>query len=206
VNVCGLCERELEHGHLCPGDTLALAERLEQLPALYAEVSQHLVPRHIGWGEIVSTKGAAGPRSPINEDVLDLVDFGGAARVLESRRVDVQHVRWPDRGAPPPAGMAATCRWLAMELDWIVDQYPDAGDLAREVRELERQARTIVGDPVPRRQRIGTCIAATGEDTVCGAVLSRLPGEELRCRWCGTAYRTEQEILLLHHFQPKQPA
>lgn len=207
MTTCGLCERQLEHGYLCPGCARALAERLEQLPTLYAEVAECLVPRRSGWGDIIATKGAAGPRSPLDEDVLDTVNGVRAAEVIHLWRVDVQRERWPDHGEPPPARLAADCRWLVMEMEWTTEHYPAVGDLAREVRELEKQARSIVGDPVPRRQRIGTCIAATdSEGGVCGAVLSRLPGEELRCRWCGTAYRTQQEILLLHHFQPKQSA
>jgi hypothetical protein len=42
--------------------------------------------------------------------------------------------------------------------------------------------------------------------TVCGAVLSRRPGGPVRCRWCGTDYRTETELLLLRHYQPKESA
>jgi hypothetical protein len=90
-----------------------------------------------------------------------------------------------------------------MELEWVVVHYPAAGELAREVRELEAQLRSLVGDPIPRRQRIGLCVAVTDDQgTVCGAVLSRLPGEPVQCRWCGTAYRTEVDLLLLQHHQP----
>lgn len=204
---CGLCGAETGAAYLCRWDTAKLTERLGDLPTLYAEVAECLVPRRSGWGDIIATKGAAGPRSPIDEDVLDTVNGARAAEVIHLWRVDIQRERWPDHGEPPSARLAADCRWLVMELEWTTGHYPAAGELAREVREMEKQARSIVGDPVPRRQRIGTCIAATdSEGSVCGAVLSRLPGEELRCRWCGTVYRTQQEILLLHHFQPKQSA
>ncbi|GAA3301369.1 hypothetical protein GCM10020295_44480 [Streptomyces cinereospinus] len=110
--------------------------------------------------------------------------------------------------AAPAAGRPhRDCRWLAMELDWIVDHYPGTGDLAREVRELEGQARTIVGDPAPRPQRLGTCVAVTDDEgTVCGAVISRLPGQtRLVCRWCGTEYGP-QLYLTLANFQPKKTA
>ncbi|MEE1763680.1 hypothetical protein [Streptomyces sp. SP18BB07] len=204
---CGLCGEQLERGHLCERHTVALAKRLEELPVLYGEVAECLVPRRYGWGEIVATKGAAGPRSPLDEDVLDTVNTARATEVLHLWRVDVQRERWPRHGAPPPSGLAADCRWLGMELAWIAAHYPAAGDLAGEVRELERQARTIVGDPPPRPQRLGTCIAVVDDaGTVCGAELSRLPGGPVRCRQCGTSYRTEQDLLLLWHYQPKQSA
>ncbi|MFH9977920.1 hypothetical protein ACH4ND_01405 [Streptomyces sp. NPDC017179] len=204
MNVCGLCERQLEHGHLCPGCTLATTERLAELPALYAEVGECLVPRRSGWGEIIATKAAAGPRSPIDEDVLDTVNWGRAAEVMHLWRVDVQRERWPHHGAPAPDGLAADCRWLGMELEWIVTHYPAAGDLAREVRELEGQARTIVGDPAPRPQRLGNCVAATDDaGTVCGAAIKRLPGQtKVRCRWCGYVYATALDWARLAHFQP----
>jgi hypothetical protein len=204
---CGVCEREIEAGYLCEGDRVALAARLGELPVLYAEVGQCLVPRGHGWGDIVATRSGAGPRSPLNEDVIDTVNSLRAAELTHLWRADVQRVRWPQHSEPPAAGLAADCRWLGMELEWIAAHYPAAGDLAREIRELEGQARSIVGDPVPRRQRIGYCIAPAGDQgTVCGAVLSRLPGETVRCRWCRTEYRTEQDLLLLRHYQPKEPA
>jgi len=207
VNVCVLCERDLEDGYLCPQDTVRLAARLDELPTLYDEVGECLVPRRATWGEIIATRGAAGPQSPVNEDVLDTVNATAAAALVHSWRVDVQRVRWPQHAAPPPAPLAADCRWIAMELEWIAAHYPAAGDLAREIRDLEAQARQIVGDPVPRRQHLGVCIAVTdGQGTVCGADLSRLPGGPVRCRRCGTGYRSEQDLWLLHHYQPRQTA
>ncbi|MFE1748982.1 hypothetical protein ACFW88_00250 [Streptomyces anandii] len=208
MTACELCGTEAGSRYLCERDTVKLAKRLADLPTLYAEVGQCLVPRGHGWGEIVATRGAAGPRSPLNEDVLDTVNWGRAAEVTRLWRVDVQRVRWPQHAPPPPpADLNADCRWLGMELEWIVDHYPAAGDLASEVRELEAQARTIVGDPAPRPQRLGTCVAVTAEGVVCGAVISRLPGQtRLTCRWCGYSYETAQDWLRLQHFQPKEVA
>ncbi|MFJ6561880.1 hypothetical protein ACIQMV_18865 [Streptomyces sp. NPDC091412] len=205
MSTCELCDRAAS-GYLCNRHREQLAARLLELPALYREVGECLVPRRSGWGEIVATKSAAGPRSPINEDVLDTVHLGRATEVIHSWRADVRRLRWPHRGAPPPARLEADCRWLAQELDWIVAQYPAAGDLAREVAELNGQARSIVGDPEPQPQRIGACVALVGEGVVCGAVISRLPGEtRLICRWCGTVYGPE-DYLMLHHFQPADSA
>jgi hypothetical protein len=204
---CGLCEQQLEHGYLCPGCSRALAERLDQLPVLHDELVQCLVPRRAGWGEIVATKSAAGPRSPLDEDVLDEINSGNMSAVVHSWRVDVQRVRWPQHAAPPLGTLAADCRWLGMELDWITREYPAAGDLAREVRDLEGSARTIVGDPAPRRQRLGTCVAVDASGVICGAVIKRLPGETtLKCRWCGYAYATALDWMRLQHFQPDEAA
>jgi hypothetical protein len=204
---CDLCG-DAARGYLCNRHRQQLAARRAELPVLYTEVGECLVPRHGGWGEIVATRGAAGPRSPIDEDVLDTVTWGRAGEVMQLWRVDVQRERWPQHSPPPPAGLDVNCRWLGMEMDWISANYPGAGDLAREVRTLEKQARSVVGDPVPRPQQLGTCIAVTGaEGTVCGAVLTRLPGQtELRCRACHCEYRGAQDLLLLRHYQPSKAA
>ncbi|MFC9949219.1 hypothetical protein ACFVIN_01400 [Streptomyces prasinus] len=208
MNTCGLCGTATDTSHLCKRDTVQLAERLADLPTLHDELVHCLVPRRYGWGEIVSTKSAAGPRSPLDEDVLDEMASGTMAAVVHSWRVDVQRVRWPQHTPPPPAGLAADCRWLAMELDWIAAHYPAAGDLAGEVRALEAQARAVVGDPVPRRKVVGQCIAVTnGQGTVCGADITHRAGESrLVCRACRCVYEGEQDLLLLLHYQPSESA
>lgn len=208
MTTCGLCGDDAAGRQLCHRDTVKLAERLADLPTLIDELTQCLVPRRYGWGEIVSTKGAAGPRSPLDEDVLDEMSSAHTNRVIHSWRVDVQRVRWPHHSAPPPDVLAADCRWLAMELDWIAAHYPAAGDLAREVRTLESRARGVVGDPVPRPQQLGTCIALIDDQgTVCGAPITRFPEQtRMACRSCRTVYQSEQDLILLRHYQPRMTA
>ncbi|MFJ2733705.1 hypothetical protein [Streptomyces sp. NPDC087317] len=204
MNDCGLCGDEPGR-YLCEQHTVRLAKQLDELPALYAEVGECLVPRQASWGEIIATKGAAGPRSPLDEDLLDTITWNRAAEVMHLWRVDVQRERWPLHGAPAPAGLAADCRWLAMELEWIVAHYAAAGELAREVRELEGPARRVVGDPAPRPQQLGTCVAVTDPraGTVCGTEIRRLPGQtRVRCRGCGYVYATALDWARLQHFQP----
>jgi len=208
---CGLCEQPIAAGYLCTRDALQLAARLEEMPVLFEELTECLVPRRSGPAEFVMA-AVAGPRSPLDEDVLDLVDGGHVAQVLELWRADVQRVRWPTHGAPPAEGgmarrVAVASRWLAMELDWIAAEYPAAGDLAREVRTLEAGLRSMVGDPVPRLQRLGTCIAVDVEGVICGAVISRLPGQtRVKCRWCSYTYATAQDWMRLQYFQPRESA
>ncbi|MGW6008644.1 hypothetical protein [Streptomyces sp. NPDC055210] len=203
---CGLCGSEVSGRYLCERDTIALAARLTQLPDLDAELVMHLVPARSGFGELATVR-AAGPRSPINESVFDEIRDNRAGEIVHSWRVDVQYERWPQHSPPPRAGLATDCRWLGMELDWIAVEYPAAGELAREVRELESGLRSLVGDPLPRLQRLGTCIAVTDDQgTVCGAPLTRLPGQTLRCRQCSKAYRNELDMLLLLKSQPRKTA
>ena len=202
MTACHLCSTP--GPALCPRHQRRLADRLTDLPTLYDEVAHCLVPRGHGWGDIVATRAAAGPRSPVNEDILDTINAGRAGEVIRSWRLDVQRVRWPRHGEPAPAPLAADCRWLVMELDWIAAHYPACGDLYREVGALEAQARAVVGDPIPRRKVIGRCIAVTDDQgAVCGADITHLAGESrLVCQACGTAYEGEQDLLLLLHYQP----
>ncbi len=205
MTLCGLCGREGDR-YLCEYDTTRLAKQLADLPVLHDELVQCLVPRRGGWGEIVSTKNAAGPRSPLDESVLDEISTGNMPLVVHSWRVDVQHVRWPQHSPPPPDTLAADARWLSMELDWIAEHYPAAGDLAREVSALERQARAVTGDPVPQRKTVGQCIAVIDDEgTVCGTDITHRAGEsKLRCRSCHCVYAGQADLLLLLHYQPKE--
>lgn len=203
---CGLCERALEHGYLCPGDTLALAERLDRMPKLYAALAGFLTPAARGSGERVSTSRTE-PGLPVDEAVLDL-RYGGIALVLEGWRSDVQRVRgW---GEPAVTGgverrVLAAARWLGMELSWIAASYPAAGDLAREVREMEGAALSIVGALPERGRRIGQCVSIDSSGVICGAVIRHQPGQtRLVCEWCHAVYATEQDWLLLLHHQPEQ--
>ncbi|MFH9012514.1 hypothetical protein ACH4C6_14135 [Streptomyces sp. NPDC017943] len=206
MSTCELCGNATR-GYLCTRHGDELAKNLLDLPGLYAEVGECLVPRRSAFGDIIPARGSAGPRSPINEDVVDTVNWGRAYEVMRSWREDVRRVRWPHRGAPPPGGLAEDCQWLARQLEWITAAYPAAGDLAREVGDLKRAAESVVGALEPKPQRLGTCVAVDGEGVVCGAVITRLTGQtRVQCRWCSYVYDSERDWLLLLHFQPKASA
>jgi hypothetical protein len=204
---CGLCDRDLEAGYLCPGDTLALAERLDRMPRLYAALEGFLAPGVHGGGERPSS-GRGSSSLPVNEAVLDL-RYGGITLVLESWLSDVQACRgW---GQPVVEGgmehrVRHAARSLGANLEWIVSSYPAAGDLAREVREVEGAALSIVGATRERGRRIGQCVAADVSGVVCGATIRHLPGEKvLTCPWCQCIYE-ERDFLTLARLQPKENA
>jgi len=202
---CGICERDLEAGYLCPGDALALAERLERMPKLYEALAGFLTPAAAGATEVVS-HSHAGSRMPVAEAALDL-RYGGIALVLESWRADVQRARgW---GEPAVEGtvegrVLRAARWLGMNLEWIAAAYPAAGDLAREVREVEGAALSIVGAFPDRGRRIGQCVAVDASGVVCGAVIRHQRGQtRLVCDWCGCVYE-ERDFLTLARLQPTE--
>lgn len=211
MNVCGLCEHnELEHGYLCPGCTLATTERLNRMPKLWDALAAFLAPSSGGSPQYGRTHPAEAPL-PVRENVLSLRAAGGIAGVLEDWRSAMQ----ADRGWGTPAipaavdrRVAVAARALSLNIEWIAAAWPLAGEMATEVRNLERDVLTIVDpeDPEERRlrrgTRIGYCVAAFPDDEVCGAVLRSYPGEAtLACRWCGTEYGP-QDYLLLKQLQP----
>jgi hypothetical protein len=202
ARACGLCEGDADGRYLCERDVVALARRLGVLPDLDAELTMHLVPARTGPAELVTAR-TAGPRSPINEAVFDEIRDNRVGEVVHSWRVDVQRERWPQHAAPPRGGLAADCRWLAMELEWIASSYPAAGELAREVRELEAQRGRSSGT---RCRAAGGSGCASRPTDVRGGVRggrSRLPGETvLVCRWCRTACTRPGVLTLARHHQP----
>jgi hypothetical protein len=202
---CGACERDLEHGYLCPGDTLALAGRLERLPKLFVELGLYLTPGSRPAGERVSS-GPAGSRLPLNDTVLDL-RHGGIALVLESWRSDIHSVRgW---GEPTVTGgldyrVMHACRWIGMQLEWIASSYPGAGDLAREIRDLEGNALSIVGAKPDRGRLLGQCVAVDASGVVCGAPIRYRNGDRvLVCSWCSYTYE-QQDFITLYQLQPRE--
>jgi hypothetical protein len=213
MNICGLCERDLEHGYLCPGCALATAERLDRMPKLWTALEAFLTPGSGRSPQYGRTRPTEAPL-PVVESVLSLRAAGGIAGVLEDWRTLMQEDRgW---GAPviePNIGrrVVVAARALSINLDWIAARWPLAGTMAGEVRELERAVLSIVDpeDPEERRKRgtrIGYCVAQFPGGEVCGAVLRSYPGEaSLTCQWCRTVYEPK-DYLLLKHFQPAESA
>lgn len=203
---CGLCERDLEHGYLCPGCALGTAQRLDRMPRLYEALAAFLQPsgRRPEFGR---SRPAEAPL-PISEPVFNLRGPGGMVGVLEDWRSAMQ----ADRGWGEPAvegsverRIVVAARALAINLEWIAASWPMAGAFAEEIRDVEWDVASIVNPP-ERSLRLGNCPAVYEDGVVCGAVL-RVPAgtAKVECRWCGTAYPPET-WLELRNLQPNEAA
>jgi hypothetical protein len=201
MNICGLCERDLEHGYLCPGCTLGTARRLDRMPRSYEALAAFLHPGGRR-PELGSTRPVEAPL-PIAEPAFNLRGPGGMVGVLEDWRSAMQK----DRGWGQPAiegdterRVIVAARALSINLEWIASSWPMAGAFAEEIRDLERDVASIVNPPAPSL-RLGNCPAVYEDGTTCGAVL-RVPAgtAKVECRWCGTAYPPET-WLSLHALQ-----
>jgi hypothetical protein len=199
VNQCGLCERDLEHGYLCPGDTLALAERLKRMPRLYEALAAFLQPGGRR-PEYSRTRPSEAPL-PVSEGVFSLRGPGGIVGILEDWRSAMQADRgW---GQPVTAGsterrVAVAARALSLNLEWIAASWPLAGAFAEEIRDLERDVASIVNprDPKDRPRRLGYCPTLIDE-VLCGAVVALYPGRiSVSCSWCGADWPPEKWLAL----------
>jgi len=208
---CGLCDRDLEHGYLCHGCTLATAQRLDRAPRLYEALAAFLQPGGRS-PELGRTRPSEAPL-PLSEPVFSLRGPGGIIGVLEDWRSAMQE----DRGWSEPVIAGTTerrivvaARALGMNLEWIVSSWPMAGAFAEEIRDLERDVASIVNprDPAERPRRLGPCPAVVdGADTVCGAVLLLRPGQpSVQCSWCGASWEPSRWVHLARAQQDVEDA
>lgn len=196
MNTCA-CNVALESGHLCGRCRAATAGRLTRSHALYRLLAAELQPAAGGPASFGRVRLAEAPL-PVSERVLNLRGPGGMVGVLERWRETMQADRsW---GAPAISGdietrVARAARGLALNLDWIADSWPKAGQFATEVRDLDEEALAIVCPPdtdtLERGKRLGPCPAETGTGAVCGAVLRYYRVSSPRrvtCPWCEVVY------------------
>ncbi|WP_338699159.1 hypothetical protein V2W30_22555 [Streptomyces sp. Q6] len=203
MNVCGLCETQLTDGYLCPGCTLATARRLDTAPRWYEALAGFLQPAVTGPAEGVRSGGRTEPPLPLSEPVLVLRGPGGIVGILEDWRSAMQ----ADRGWSTPVLEGDTARRvhvaaraLSINLEWIASSWPAAGAMAEEIRDLERDVRSVIAptDPAERPVRMGHCpTARDAQDAPCGAVLLRRPGQtSITCSWCGTTWPPSRLLAL----------
>lgn len=182
---CELCERPAGEAYLCDGCAADTAERLEQLPELAEELAGLLIPgRQIGG----DGRGSR-PTEPPTPD-LDRIAARYGFAILPSWHLSL----FDAPGWPRPTGrldgldgrITAACIALRASIEWIV-HWPAAGDLAREVKELFADARSLTGGrDLPAR--MGLC-PATYDGVRCGAVLYLPDGQQVvRCAWCNATY------------------
>ncbi|MFE9853576.1 MULTISPECIES: hypothetical protein [Streptomyces] len=186
---CPLCDRPTD-GQICALCTKGLHVRLEALPELYAALAPCLAPGSAPAGLGRGSTPVYAPM-PVREEVLDLRGPGGMVGVLEDwldavrrdRGIDVD----PHRGGTE-SRLAGAVGGLIANLPWIAGCWPQASELATEVRDLVRDVRGVLF-PVERGIRLGTCPSAGTSGETCGAVLRYRAGEQIvTCRWCSATY------------------
>lgn len=187
---CPLCDQPTD-GQLCALCTKSLRTRLEALPELYAALAPCLAPSSAPAGLGRGSTPVYAPL-PVVERVLDLRGPGGMVGVLEDWLDAVRRDRGmridPHHGGTEPR-LARAVGGLIANLPWVAECWPQAGELATEVRDLIRDTRSVIS-PTDRGLRLGLCPAPVdGASGTCGAVLRYRAGEQIvTCRWCSATY------------------
>ncbi|GAA2789889.1 hypothetical protein [Streptomyces showdoensis] len=197
MSTCLLCEHHPTDGYLCPSCSNLTAQRLGRLPRLYTALAAFLAPaaqaqRHGG-----SSQGGPAPL-PVAEHVLTMRGPGGIVGILEDWRSAMHDARrWPapvlTTGIPHRVTAAAAA--LGYSMDWVARSWPEAGQFAREIRDVHAAAASVVHPQLAeeRGTRLGKCPAVDPEGLVCGAILRHYPGERaVTCRWCGCAFEPHE--------------
>jgi hypothetical protein len=192
VTGCDLCEApEVEGYRLCSGCARATLVRLRRAPRLYRALAM-LLPPAARPPRLDAGRGSAGsaPPLPISVELLDLRGPGGMVGVLEDWHAALAADRgW---GVPVVRGSIETrlnfaVRRLAASIEWIAASWPAAGDFAREIRDMEHGALSMISPPEPGR-RLGYCATAV-DGVLCGSVVRLQPGETVAmCAWCQTPW------------------
>ncbi|GGZ28592.1 hypothetical protein GCM10010387_22570 [Streptomyces inusitatus] len=192
VMTCLLCQQPISDGYLGTCCTRATIIRLEALPILHRGLEPLLAPAS-GNSQGRRSKGGPAPL-PVNEEILDLRGPGGIGGVAEGWVDAIRHSRRRPRSVPVGSiegRLASAVSELIGHMPWVALSWPDAGEFARDIRDLTRSISSIIQPASPRERgtRVGNCPAAVDGNRICGAVLQLAPGESIvACDWCGTTY------------------
>jgi hypothetical protein len=176
---CAVCDKPARE-RVHRGCRQHMADALDELPSLYRQLADALLPSRRGDGPAVS--GTPGRGLP-GGDALDLRARGGIEGVVGGWAREIcERERWE---IPQCQSVQAVVDWacatLALNLGMICDEHPAVKEIADELRQITGQARRIVtGEKPPRR--IGVACA-------CGHTLRvTLDTTGVKCPSCSTQY------------------
>lgn len=177
---CAVCDKP-SRDRVHRGCQERMAEALRELPQLYRQLADALLPARCGDGPAVS--GTPGRGLP-GGDALDLRARGGIEGVVGGWARDLcEREQWdiPDYQSVQ-AIVDWACRVLAANLTIICDEHPAVRELADELRQITGQARRIItGEKPPIR----IPVACAG----CGHILRvSLDMDGIRCGRCQAQY------------------
>ncbi|MET9813189.1 hypothetical protein [Streptomyces sp. NPDC006355] len=184
---CAVCDRpSRERVHR--GCRERMAEALRELPALYRQLGDALLPSRRGDGPAVS--GTPGRGLPGGE-ALDLRARGGIEGVVGGwARELCERERWD---VPAYQSVQAIVEWsctiLWHNLAVICDEHPAVKEIAQELAQVVGQARRIItGEKPPRR---------IGVACHCGRTLKvTLDTAGVRCPDCSAQYGHSEALQL----------
>lgn len=219
MNLCTICETDLETGHLCHGCHQRIRQHLTDIVRLCTEAAAQIEPTpQPGSGH----SNTFGSRPPINLDAIDpeltliplnLGDPTSAVPILEMLEMWERVIREERNLTPYGLATAARCaithtpyadtqgtltgcvRFLHTNLDWIAET-PDFP--VDEFADHVRRAANLLRRWEPNRPQSGTrvpCPTVT-EDGDCGYPLMVRGTHDVDCRRCGRSWQVDRLLLV----------
>lgn len=184
---CAVCDKPARE-RVHRGCRQRMADALRELPGLYRQLQDALVPGRRG-GD-----GRSGSRTaplPCNVDALDLLSRGGVEGVVGGWARDLcEREQWD---VPAYQSVIAIVDWscgiLLANLPMICDEHDAIKEIAHEIAQVAGQARRIVtGEQPPRR---------IGVSCTCGRTLKvTLDTAGVKCPDCSTQYGHSEALRL----------
>ncbi|MFB7500069.1 hypothetical protein ACFC09_36220 [Streptomyces sp. NPDC056161] len=184
---CAVCDKPARD-RVHRGCRDRMADALRELPQLYRDLAEAMLPARRGDGPAVS--GTPGRGLP-GGDALDLRSRGGIEGVVGGWARDLcERERWE---IPQQQSVEAIVDWscglLLANLAVICDEHPAVKELADELQQISGQARRVItGEKPPRRIGV-TCS--------CGRTLRvTLDTVGIRCPGCSAQYGHAEALRL----------
>jgi hypothetical protein len=176
---CAVCDRPA-NTRVHRGCQQKISDNLAELPELYDQLADALVPGRRGGDGRSATRSAP---IPCSLEVLDLRSRGGIEGVLSSWAADLcEREGWTLRQyGTVEAAVRGHAMLLGINLPLLCDEHPAIRELADELRSVAGQARRLVtGEKPPVRVPVAC---------PCGAILRvTLDSPGRRCNDCGQQY------------------
>lgn len=195
---CALCRKATKRP-LCPSCWDYSVEKLKTFPAKYKQLENEMLPTQ-GHGERVG--GSKTPPLPVRIETLHL-RTGGISKPLLAHeakiRIQQKHTKITFRGEEHNR-IEITCSYLTAQAEFIFTYYQEAGQLALDISNINKQINTVLGYR-SELLTIGTCPAQDEKGQVCGNKLQVNPVTltnfgDIKCRACGTVWSSEKWRLL----------
>lgn len=186
---CAVCDKPARGERVHRGCRQHMAQALRQLPTLYRQLAEALMPSRRGDGPAIT--GSPSSSMPPNEDALDLRSRGGIEGVVGGWARDLcERERWD---IPTYQSVQSIVDWacavLLANLAVICDEHPAVKEIAHELGKVTAQASGILtGEKPPRR---------IGVSCTCGRTLKvTLDTAGVKCPDCSTQYGHSEALRL----------
>lgn len=206
--ICTLCKTKQPYGGLCPTCITDTLDHIHDMPRLWADLEDWLIPGVRGSAPYGGRVRMAEAPLPLDEEALTLRAAGGIVGVLEDWHdaiCQTRHLPAPSHAGSLACRVGAAAAGLAGHIHFIA-LWEQGAQLAREIRQLVARIRHVVepghelDEPKPPLL-LGYCVAVDPSGVVCGARIYADIRRAVQCGWCLSLYPPDR-WLELRRLQP----